>query len=66
MSAVWVRGYLSTMAWNCLRAAVARSCADAKLSDPGCGGTPAGRTGVSQVRTAVENSALAFSSCVLT
>jgi hypothetical protein len=39
---------------------------DAKLSYPGCAGTPAGRTGVSKVRTAVESSALAFSSCELT
>jgi hypothetical protein len=39
---------------------VARSCDDAKVSNPGCAGTPAGRTGVSKVRTAVESSALAF------
>jgi len=48
-----------------LRAAVARSCDEAKVSNPGCAGTPAGRIGVSKVRTAVESSELAFSSCWL-
>jgi len=44
-----------------LRAAVARSCADAKLSDPVWRHGPPDAPAFPQVRTAVENSALAFS-----